>query len=837
MFAWSIGRVLAAALVYVISGSVLAQQASPLTYRRGETVAVIQVGTTKDAVPLLRRIEYGIVSPTEYEGVDDPMGACLQKVGVYATRDGMTKWGKELRNGMDQILARTVMPSIYADPESLEQNSDYAKGFRTSKATLELHLNETAISETSELLGLVSKKLNDELEQAGCKKVKGRVFLTLIQRVCPGLDGPDCRTFRTGVPPLTYVAKNTYADRFDLLLRWAYAYRAKAEADPVKAAYAKGLLKPNQYVLVSNVEVAPPVQGTQITDSYQAENAPATDDQVQEHVERMVEHLRSTRPPKTNPEQFQRIPAHVLLMLDIPQQIYVRLADGFNYAEGLPQTLTNKPERVLLAITDRMAQARVSECVLNRAVPLFDANGAPNIAGLKACTGYSFPDVKSVLACLPSAGKAERCAPKLDAALKDTALVETISMMQLGTYVRDGVSLATSSMVGRLSKVKYSELSQRAKDCTGDQKAFAQCVLNQQFKDNKEGLESLQKIQACANSSTGAALADCISKSGFQKAQDRLKQVKGCVSGTKEGLADCVAAGVLDNETQRQLSCIRGATDATARAACIAKGLPGAESIAKFEACEKGAQEQRLQCLGSIPGMPKQVAAAAAACQSPGSLAGGAACAKALGINIPPGVDVVAGCISKSSTAEMAACAAEGRIGGDGGKVLSCATQSNFDAAGTGACVAGTMLGFNQDLMMAATCVAQTGGEPISAGTCTFGKLAMRELEFCKSARFGEGKCFGKNNTLVKLFNIGANSVVADALNVQLEMYKGVAAFIENPSKATSEFVQNAGRELTAVRDNVVREMQTAHDNVRRELSSVFGKGVHIKVSCCKIKW
>ncbi|MDM0001210.1 hypothetical protein QTI24_21570 [Variovorax sp. J22P240] len=735
---------------------------------------------------------------------------------------------------MDQINSRTAMPNVYADREALEQNDEYAKAYRNARASLELHLSATSISETSDALGEVNQKLSQELTAAGpeCSGSKGKVYLTLIQRVCAGQ--ADCKEFR--LAPLTYLRGERYADRFDLLLRWAYAYRAD-EKNPAKAQYAKGLLQPNLHVLVGDLGAVSPPDGSQVLDNFRAETTPASDEVVQANLERMVRDLRLSRPADVDPNVAKKIPAQLLRALNVPQQVYVRLADSFAYAEGLPESLGSKPEAVLLAIPDRMAEARLAECVLNKRVHLVDANGAANLAALKTCTGYTWKDLAQVTACVPGAKAADSglCAPKLDAAVVGEVLKEAVGLMQLGTYVRDARSLATTSLLGRLPNLKYADFAVAAKKCVGvaNDAAGAECLFNQQFKSVEK---DLQRIQKCAKNSSGSKLAECLAVGGFGKEEARLRLAAKCAIGSNTALAECGTAGLLDNETQRRLSCVREKSDATARAACIAEGLPGADIAAKFTTCANRPQEQRLSCLGALPGMPAKIVQSAVECQrATGSLAAGAACARALGVNIPPGVDTLVGCAGRPSTAGMLACAADGKVGGDAGKVLSCASQANFDGPGTGACVVGTMLKFNEDLMMAATCVASTGGEPTTAAVCTFGKLAMREFEFCKNDRFGEGKCFGKNNTLVKLFNIGPNSTVAQVLNIQMDMYKGMIAFTQNPGKAVGDFVRNAGRELTIVRENVLREAEAFHDNLRREASKVLGKGIYIKVKCCRL--
>lgn len=54
----------------------------------------------------------------------------------------------------------------------------------------------------------------------------------------------------------------------------------------------------------------------------------------------------------------------------------------------------------------------------------------------------------------------------------------------------------------------------------------------------------------------------------------------------------------------------------------------------------------------------------------------------------------------------------------------------------------------NEEWRIAAECAVQPGGNPVTDGGCTAGRLTVRELTQCFKGKIGKD-CFGPNNTLV----------------------------------------------------------------------------------------
>jgi hypothetical protein len=105
----------------------------------------------------------------------------------------------------------------------------------------------------------------------------------------------------------------------------------------------------------------------------------------------------------------------------------------------------------------------------------------------------------------------------------------------------------------------------------------------------------------------------------------------------------------------------------------------------------------------------------------------------------------------------LAGCVAGPVIGGEAGRLLSCAAHSQ-SYAGIAICAVGPKM--NQEWMIAAQCAASSGGVPVTAAACTAGWLTLNELSKCFSQGIGGSGCFGENNTIVKTFRNAANDIL-----------------------------------------------------------------------------
>jgi hypothetical protein len=104
----------------------------------------------------------------------------------------------------------------------------------------------------------------------------------------------------------------------------------------------------------------------------------------------------------------------------------------------------------------------------------------------------------------------------------------------------------------------------------------------------------------------------------------------------------------------------------------------------------------------------------------------------------------------------LAGCAAAPFLGGEQGRLLTCAAQSQ-SYAGFALCAAGPKM--NQEWMIAAQCAASSGGVPVTAAACTAGWLTLNELSKCFSKGIGGPGCFGPDNTIVKAVNNAINDI------------------------------------------------------------------------------
>ena len=135
-------------------------------------------------------------------------------------------------------------------------------------------------------------------------------------------------------------------------MKWATEYEAELppQASPVDRSYAKGLLLPSQYVLVTARGVEPPDKlADAVIDNFDAQVNPASQKTLQENLERMAESLREdrVRVKTNNIAAAQKIPAQTLRLLGVSKQIYVRMADVFSQASLVAPDLANDANATL----------------------------------------------------------------------------------------------------------------------------------------------------------------------------------------------------------------------------------------------------------------------------------------------------------------------------------------------------------------------------------------------------------------------------------------------------------------------------------------------------------
>ncbi len=110
---------------------------------------------------------------------------------------------------------------------------------------------------------------------------------------------------------------------------------------------------------------------------------------------------------------------------------------------------------------------------------------------------------------------------------------------------------------------------------------------------------------------------------------------------------------------------------------------------------------------------------------------------------------------------------------GEAQRIAACYAEAQGVPAAVAVCIASKNL--TQDQRIVLQCAAAASGAPHATAVCAGGKMAAKEMMNCKGKKFGEGNCFNDNNEIRKLFSkagipIGPNSVVAQVINIQLQM-------------------------------------------------------------------
>jgi hypothetical protein len=164
--------------------------------------------------------------------------------------------------------------------------------------------------------------------------------------------------------------------------------------------------------------------------------------------------------------------------------------------------------------------------------------------------------------------------------------------------------------------------------------------------------------------------------------------------------------------------------------------------------------------------------------------------------------------------------------------LVHCARQSfvagqepNYWSMGT--CALGPEL-FNQfhpnaEAQIAIQCATQSRGNPKVFVGCTGGQLTMRELDKCLTDGFGENGCFGKNNTLTKVYDqIGEGIAQAfGGKNGAMYLAWRAATFSSNPREAI-RVMNNVSSEVRKMGDDVSNEVQRGMDKLGDAASKVI---------------
>lgn len=209
--------------------------------------------------------------------------------------------------------------------------------------------------------------------------------------------------------------------------------------------------------------------------------------------------------------------------------------------------------------------------------------------------------------------------------------------------------------------------------------------------------------------------------------------------------------------------------------------------------------------------------------------------------NVPGAQKVLACFKGQADWKRGLACSMKDEVGGDVGKALDCAVQTNYkpeeaavcmvklpgdlgkaaqcfaQSGGDhyGAAVCGLAGGMTVDQRIALQCAAQSRGEPTTFATCLVGQMTMKELAHCKGMSFGEGKCFNENNEFRKIFAqaglpIGRNSVVANVINVHLKYLEAQVTLFSDLNEGAKE----ALTQVSKVMNESYRAVLRAHEDL-----------------------
>ncbi|WP_077443590.1 hypothetical protein [Rhodanobacter sp. C05] len=434
----------------------------------------------------------------------------------------------------------------------------------------------------------------------------------------------------------------------------------------------------------------------------------------------------------------------------------VRMADVLSSPNATVRMAWSKTDQAT-KISDALARVRLLECTRFQ--------GKTTVKDIGTCAGYNLKidDDKVLDDCLSGA----LCRPEFATNMKfDVALLaERVDLKKL----------ATSADLPRIvnPNLTFSAYQKAAFECANankqDKSGMMTCLIQAQYEDKK-----VKEVLGCA---------------------------KNMVSGTTSADTDCldVALGPQSKEA-KMARCLLGAgLDLNQRMICAAQKSMDAKTAAAMD-CVMNTKLVKLmsQCV-SDPTINKLMKANE--CLDAGDRMAVALCL-AEGATTDPNTVKAIDCLTKNGGAytKGIACIALGNVKGDAGLILRCAASSGGDPRGTAICAVSPGLTPEQQIALSCAVTAATGP---GYAACVGGQLSLKEFMNCQHSRFAEGPCFGDGNELRKFAknvlgqNIGANSVVAQVVNVQLDSIKGTIALTEGILRGGSKLASDLGKGLS----------------------------------------
>lgn len=809
-------------LIAVLSSQVSAMALSSTQLWEVETVAIAKVGENSDGASLLRRIILGVVAPVPTAANENSLRRCIKS--AFNGDSPPDRLGTKLRSAVDAAFSQWDDFTLPTPQSTVLNNADTSENLFNTEETIKQGAFVKSINSVTEGLRDIDQVFRSRLvAKAECNPLLNKTFLVLVQRLCPTVPA-NCGAILGTEASKALVVGNRYVNRFEMLLAWA---RITQGPD-------KSLLTSHTPVLVG-----PSARTTEALDALSAfkdtgysgadpvilEPKP---EESQEALERFI--LNEQRKGRRIQGGLSSI---VLAVLKVPLETGVRLAEHhlLSHAQfGLTQ-LKSAPNATFMLLSDEVARSRLFNCVHLSGITNRD------LEKLKACAGYEIRE-QELIDCLQK----KPCKPVIRLTTRGTKEIQ--GTFQQLTELRD------STIYPRLrtGDVAFSTLADLARtECGrfsggGEQNPdLAKCLLGKTLINPEKNALATCLVQVRANDKEAydarghlTNALDCLGPASpaFAKNVGEAKKRLGCLEAqTSLELQTCLLDVQLPPEQKRMWECLKQKRDISDRIECYLTSLPGSQP-ASVAACASD-PAKRIDCLRALlPAGAQRAAEINQACRSAANAGTYLTCAKSLGLAVDPKVSDALECGSKATTwTSAASCLASKKIDGPAGQIAACVADGQAAApSAIAACVVGRALGFNEDLQMLAQCATVSGGEPISTASCTFGKVALRELAFCTGQKFGEGNCFGDNNTLRRALDIKPGSTVAQLVNFQLDVVNGAVSFTQKPGDTVEATLRNAGRELTIVRNNVYAAVDKAGDDIRSTLSTALGPGVYVKV-------
>ena len=408
---------------------------------------------------------------------------------------------------------------------------------------------------------------------------------------------------------------------------------------------------------------------------------------------------------------------------------------------------------------------KVRQCVLS----------APSADASRGCLTESLGGVpKGVGQCLAGA----KTNPQIMACFDQTAGAMAQTRGVMSCMAAHGSPLACGS--GLVSKANAPTM-----DCfasAGSQSARLKCAASA----NPE-LSRVQSVTGCVDRGLkGPQLAACISP----LLGGDTPRLTACMSSPNPKIDACLAGlNPQVADTTRSFACLTKSGTNVAAFGCIAPRV-GSDAARVTNCLSNPDRDAAALCLVGDSAQARAVQRAykcISAGKKPSDVL--ANCTEGL---IDGKSRIALSCITKAGgdRTALAACAAPAVLPPDAARLVACAASSQ-GATYFALCAAAPAM--NEEWRIAAECAVQSGGEPLTFGGCTAGRLTLRELTKCFTGQIGKD-CYGPNNTIVvTLRNAvndlthgpGENNEVVKAVRAVGDLTGGPNSVINNPAQLT----------------------------------------------------